>query len=117
MTPRFMFVVNGLFLAAGFLVGWLGPAWTRGLSLWLILTALTAGNAVFHLVGVVRLRRYSPGVVTGIILYLPLCAWGYWYFLSHGEASLKFALKCAAIGASYELWTLAIHWQRSTKSA
>jgi hypothetical protein len=116
LTPRFMIAVNAVFLAVGFLVGWLGPTWGRSLSLWLILAALVAGNAIFHIVGMFRLRCYSPGVATAVILYLPLCIWGYWHFVSRGEASVKFALKCFAIGSSYELWSLAIHWKRSARA-
>jgi hypothetical protein len=73
LTPRFLIVANAICLAASFLLGCMGPSWSRSLSLWLILAALLAANAVFHVLGVFRLRRYSPGVVTGVLLYFPLC--------------------------------------------
>ena len=117
MTPGFMVVVNALFLVTGFTLGWLGSAWTGGLSTWLILAALVGANAVFHIIGMLRTRRYSPGVVTGTVLYLPLCVLGYWYFISHGEVSARFATKCFLIGSSYEIWSLTIHHVRSSKTA
>lgn len=34
-----------------------------------------AGNALFHIVTTVLFREYSPGVVTGSLLFLPAAAW------------------------------------------
>jgi hypothetical protein len=117
LTPRFVIVVNSILLGAGFALGWLGPAWGRGISLWLILAALLAANAIFHIIGVLRLRRYSPGVVTGVFLYIPLCIWSYWYFISHGDASWRFAITSFVIGSSYQFWSILNHHRRSAASA
>lgn len=117
LTPRFLIVMNAILLAASFLLGWMGPSWSRGLSLWLILAALLAANAIFHLRGVWTLRRYSPGVVTAVLLYLPLCLWGYWYFIATGRASWLFAIISFIIGASYHVWSDLTHRRRSSLSA
>lgn len=112
-TPIFALRVNALLIAATLVLGWMGPTWSRGASLWLTLAALLAGNALFHLVGVLRLRRYSPGVVTGVLLYLPLAVWGFWYFTRSGEASSQLALTSFALGSSYELWSIFNHRRRA----
>ena len=116
LTPRYVIVVNLVLLIAGFTLGWLGPTWSRGLSLWLILAALLAANAIFHIIGVLRLRRYSPGVVTSIILYLPLCILGYWYFISHTDASWRMAITSFVLGSSYQFWSILNHLRRSAVS-
>ena len=112
-TPRFAFWINALLVAATLVLGVLGPTWSRGASLWLVIVAILGGNALFHIVGVVRMRRYSPGVVTGTLLYLPLCVAGYGYFLQSGAATIGMAVFAFALGASYELWTRLNHRRRS----
>lgn len=109
ITPRFAVVGNTILLAAAILLGVMGPTWSRGLSLWLILAALLAGNAVFHILGALHMWRYSPGVITSIFLYLPLCVWGFWFFLDNHEVSLEFAFVSFVIGASYQFWSMRIH--------
>jgi hypothetical protein len=39
---------------------------------------LMFANAIFHIVGTVVHARYSPGVVTAVILYLPYFGWLVW---------------------------------------
>src|ERR1700753_1198895 len=43
-----------------------------GYSLWYYNAAIAAANACFHLWGFAKLRVYSPGMVTGTLLYIPL---------------------------------------------
>jgi hypothetical protein len=117
LTPRFAIAVNAVLLAASFLLGYLGPSWSRGLSLWLIISAILGGNAVFHLVAVFRMRQYSPGVVTGLLLYVPLCVWGYSHFVVTGEASWSMAAVSFTIGSSYQLWSILTHQRRSAIAA
>jgi hypothetical protein len=117
LTPRFFIVMNAILLAVAFFLGWMGPGWSRGLSLWLVLAALLAENAIFHVVGVFKLRRYSPGVVTGVLLYLPLCVWGYWHFLATGEASWSLAATSFVIGAGYQFWSEFNHRRRAAAAA
>jgi hypothetical protein len=44
----------------------------HGYSIWYYTAAIAAANACFHIWGVIKLKAYSPGVVTGTLLYLPL---------------------------------------------
>jgi hypothetical protein len=85
---------------------------------WIGLAALLASNAIFHLVGAIRTRRYSPGLVTGLALYLPLAAFGDVYFLSTGRASPGAAALATLIGGSYHLWAAFAHrWRAGTPGA
>jgi len=69
MTPRWALVINVLF------VGWLivVAAWTA-LPVWTRLSgaAIVLVNALLHVVFTVRLCRYSPGLVTAMLLYVPI---------------------------------------------
>lgn len=109
ITPRFAIVGNAILLAAALVLGLMGPNWSRGLSLWLTLAALLAANAGFHILGAIRMQDYSPGVATGLLLYIPLCAWGFWYFLENKYATPEFALVSFLIGGSYQFWSMRIH--------
>jgi len=80
---------------------------------WLALTALLFSNAIFHLVGSCRTKQTSPGVRTGVLLYIPLAVVGYWYFLSTGQVSAVVAAVAAIVGGSYHLWASLAHRSRS----
>jgi hypothetical protein len=48
------------------------------LGLGLIAVYLTLVNAVVHIVGAVVMRRYNPGLATGVLLFLPAGLAGLW---------------------------------------
>jgi hypothetical protein len=83
---------------------------------WLALAALLFSNAVFHIVGTVQTARTSPGVRTGLLLYVPLAVYGYWHFLSGGQASFGAAILAALLGGSYHLWASMLHAVRARRS-
>jgi hypothetical protein len=116
ITPRLHIVMNGLLLFACVAAGSAG-ATPGGVSGWLTLAALLASNAVFHLVGAVRTRRYSPGMVTGLLLYIPMAVYGFAHFLSTHQASTATAVIAAAIGGSYHLWSAMAHARRAKAAA
>jgi hypothetical protein len=80
---------------------------------WLSLAALLFSNAVFHLVGSFQTKRLSPGVRTGLLLYVPLAVVGYWHFVHTGQVSVGAAVISAAIGGSYHLWAAMAHRWRA----
>lgn len=55
-----------------------------GIRSWLALLTFLAWNAVFHIRGALRTTRYSPGMVTGILLYIPLAIVSYVHFMKSG---------------------------------
>jgi hypothetical protein len=71
--------------AAIFVINVPGVWGVNAISIWLAATQnigfglvgiyLTLVNAVVHIIPTIRLRRYNPGLVTGIILFLPLGIW------------------------------------------
>ena len=128
MTPGFYVVVNALFLIACAAVGLSGMPggaahfWgvriqsiippSRAVFAWLVWAALLLSNATFHLVGSIRTRHVSPGVRTGILLYAPLVAFGYWHFLRDARISLPGAALAAVVGGSFQFWAEVVdHWR------
>lgn len=71
MSPRAFFVINGIFLAA--MTSGVVLVRTRQ-AVWLVPTlGLIVGlNGLGHLLGAVATRTYSPGLVTGGLVWIPL---------------------------------------------
>ena len=113
VTPRFHVFINGMLVLFCVSVGANGPVPIIGAAMWLTLTALLASNTGFHIVGAVQSKRYSPGVVTGICLYIPLAVYGYVHFLRNGSASAGTAVGAAILGGSYHVWAFLAHARRS----
>jgi hypothetical protein len=103
ITPRLHVIVNGLLLVACYDV-WAFRSRPMGPAVWLTVTTLLFANAVWHVAGTLRSREYSPGVVTGVLLYVPLTVYGYVHFLLTGQASVPAAILAFLIGVSYQLW-------------
>ena len=116
VSDRYLVIINGLLVLFSVNVA-LAVRSPRGngVAAWLALAALLAGNAVFHIVAAIQTRRYSPGLVSGIILYLPLAIYGYIFFLRSGRASGTVALIAAMVGGSYYFISLANHRRRAAK--
>ena|SRR5215831_17423875 len=103
ITSRFHIIINGLLLVLCYDVGALASK-PVGPGVWLTVMTLLFTNAVWHVRGALHTRRYSPGMITGTLLYVPLTVLGYLHFLSSGQISISAALLAFAIGASYHLW-------------
>jgi preprotein translocase subunit Sec61beta len=69
LTPGLAVVVNAAFLALVLAAAILAE---DRLVLSLSAAALCFVNGLLHVVGTIKTREYSPGVVTGALLYLPL---------------------------------------------
>jgi Protein of unknown function with HXXEE motif len=110
ITTRFLVIINVALLVLCYDVGAMRSR-PFGVAVWLTVTALLSSNAVWHVVGAVRTRGYSPGMLTGLLLYLPLTVCGYVQFL-RGGASVQTAVIAFVIGGSYHLWSAAFHRSR-----
>ena len=69
------YVVNSGVIVTGIssaMVGWHAPVFA------LIIPALQLINGIFfHILPTVKQRRFSPGVITATILFLPIASWAY----------------------------------------
>jgi len=69
-----------------------------GLCTWCVLTAAMALNGMLHLLGTIQTKQYSPGVVTGMAVYVPLLALSVAYFVRTGALDLSAAILCVVAG-------------------
>lgn len=112
VTTRFLIIINVLLLILCYNAGALASR-SAGIPVWLCVMALLSANAIWHLVGVVRTHRYSPGVITGLSIHLPLAAYGYFHFLYTEHYPIPVAAVCFAVGASYQFWSNILHRARA----
>jgi hypothetical protein len=106
-TPSYLFKLNALPLVGSFLVclgafDYVGGFSFGGVRAWLAFVSLQGFNAAFHLRGTIELRRYSPGLVTGVLLYLPLAVLGFACLVHTGVVDLLSAVVCLLIGAVFQ---------------
>ena len=72
LTPEKFLILNAIFWTA--MTGAVLVAWYRPRVRWLIATlaVVVIGNALLHAGSTLVTSSYSPGVVTGLLLWLPL---------------------------------------------
>ena len=114
VSNRFLVWINVALLFVCFSAGVDGPS-LYGAALFLTVTALLFANGIFHLVATIQGRRYSPGVITGVVLYLPLAIIGYAIVLQSHRASAGTAVTAIILGASYQFISWSLHRRRALR--
>jgi hypothetical protein len=87
-----------------------------GTTHWIATSAILASNGLWHVWAAVRVRVYSPGMVTGMLLYVPLAIYGCTHFLRSGSVRIGSAVTAVLIGGSYPWWP-AVYHARNRSSA
>ncbi len=59
------------------------------------------------------MREYSPGLVTALLLYIPVGVYGYLYLVRSGQASVSTAFFAALLGGSYNWISAGLHRRRA----
>jgi len=104
ITPRFLVGINSLVLLAAALSAIFFSSPTMRF-LWLGLGSVVGINCMWHLQATLRTRRYSPGVMTGALICVPLVSYGFVHFARCGWVSPRDALTAAAYGAAYWIFS------------
>ena len=104
VSTRLLVIVNAVFVAMALIPPQLG-ANARGYAYWMLAAAIAAANGVFHLVATLRYRAYSPGVITGTLLYLPLGVVGAAYMLQNHLVAPAVIAQAAAFAVAYAWWS------------
>ncbi len=60
---------------------------------------------VFHIIPVIRYRKFSPGVITAILLFLPVAGYSYYYALQNG-GTIKDIIVSFLIGSVLMLYPI-----------
>jgi hypothetical protein len=112
ITTRFLVIVNAALLFAC-LTAALAARTQQGIAYWLTISAVQCSNGCWHAWASYKSRSYSPGVVTGMAVYLPMAVYGYSHFVRSGAASIGTAAAAGILGGSYHLWSAAFHGRLS----
>jgi hypothetical protein len=99
ITVTFAVVINALFLMlclAGAIIA------DRNLIFSLSVASLLFFNGLSHIMGTVIAKRYAPGVISGIVLYLPLSLSAYYLFVSSGRLTLMVGIISVLLGVLYQ---------------
>ena len=108
ITPRFLVIVNAGLLLACLNIGLLDRQRAGGVY-WLLISAVQGTNGIWHAWASYNSRQYSPGVITGLLVYLPLAFYGYVAWVQAGVVPLRLAVPAYAVGGAYHLWSAAYH--------
>jgi hypothetical protein len=107
MTPSYLFKVNAIPGVATILTplgvfDYVGGYSFGGIRSWHAFLSILAFNALYHIRGAIQTKQYSPGMVTSIVLYLPLTIVSFTYFLRTGVLDIFSAVVCIAIGSVFQ---------------
>jgi hypothetical protein len=114
LSNIFLVWINVLLVAMSVAAGLIYPR-LYGVEMWLIVASIAGANGVFHLLGTIRWKKYSPGLVTGLLLYLPIAIYGFWSFPRAGLISGNLAIQAALLGPLYHVYSGWNHRRRSTR--
>jgi hypothetical protein len=112
VTTSFLVRINALFVAMAAFAGLLGFR-PYGVAVWLVVAGIAAANGAFHIWACVRTRTYSPGVVTGCLVYLPLAVFGFVYFWRSGLAGTSVLIQAALVGPAFNIYSAWNHKRRA----
>ncbi len=99
VTVRMAVVINGLQLLlclVAVIVGKALPIFSMSIA------GLLFFNALMHVAGCVRTRGYAPGVITGLLFYLPLSIYAYAIFLGSSLLTWAGVIATGLLGLFYQ---------------
>lgn len=111
ISRRFLVIVNAALLVVCCNIALLGRT-PLGIAYWLTISALLCSNGIWHAWASYKSHTYSPGVVTGVAVYVPLAIFGYSQFVRSGAVSIGIAALACVVGGSYQFWSAAYHGLR-----
>jgi hypothetical protein len=97
-TMGAFYLVNGIFILLCVLAALLNASF---IIFSLSIAALLFINALIHIGGTVKLKRYNPGVVTAVLLYLPLSIHAYYLYDQAGLLGLTNLILSIVLGAGW----------------
>jgi Protein of unknown function with HXXEE motif len=108
VNPRFLVIINVVLVAVCCNVG-LAAQKSEALPYWLGVVAVLCSNGMWHIWAAIGSHGYSPGMITGTTLYIPLAIYGLVHLIRSGLISVPSAAFAIVIGGSYPIWSAAFH--------
>lgn len=99
VTVPMAVIINGLQLLLCFVAIAIGK---NALAFSMSVAALLFINGLMHIMGCVRVKGYAPGVITGVLLYMPLSVYGYYLSISSGQLTLNGVIVTVVLGLLYQ---------------
>ncbi len=99
VTLPFVIIINGLQLFLCVIALIVGK---QNLAFSLSVASLLLINSLMHVMGCIRARGYAPGVVSGLVLYLPLSVYAYLLFVASGALSVGEGIASGVLGLIYQ---------------
>jgi hypothetical protein len=99
VTVRFAVIINGLFLLLCILAAIVGR---NNLVFSLSVASLLFINVLMHTGATLRARSYTPGIVSSVLLYLPLSIYAYYLFISSGQMAWPEGIASGLLGILYQ---------------
>jgi len=59
-------------------------------------------NGLVHVGGSIKARSYVPGVITGVVLYVPLSVYAYTHFVGSGQLTVSGVIVTGVLGLLYQ---------------
>jgi len=94
-------------MIAGLLLLTHGPRWRWPLS---TLGAVVLLNGLVHLAGSILTRSYSPGLVTGLLIWLPLGGFTLWFERRNASRRAFLGGTLAGVGSNVVIMLLSYGW-------
>ena len=73
-----------------------------GIRGWLAFLTFMAWNTIFHVRGAVHTKSYSPGMLTGLLLFIPLTIVSYIHFKNCGVLDNLSVVLCVAVALAIQ---------------
>ena len=99
VTMPMAVIVNGLQLLLCIVAIAIGE---NALAFSMSVAGLLFINSLTHITGCIRVKGYVPGVITGVLLYMPFSVYAYYLFITSGQLTLNEAILTGALGFLYQ---------------
>jgi len=99
VTVPMAIIINGLQLLlciASIIIG------KKALIFSVAIAGLLFINGWMHIMGCVRKKGYAPGVITGVLLYVPFSVYAYYLFISSNQLTLNGVIVTGVLGLLYQ---------------
>lgn len=99
ITVEFAVIINGLQILLCLIALMVGRDL---LAFSLSVAGLLFINGLIHIIASIRLKGYAPGAITGLVLYLPLSVYAYYFFGHAGQLTVREGITSGLLGLLYQ---------------
>ncbi|MCW5911161.1 MAG: HXXEE domain-containing protein [Cyclobacteriaceae bacterium] len=98
MTEDSFLLLNGVFMFI-MIIATSIAIWQRDHRIVLVLASIVTINTLLHILGSIFTYSYSPGLISAVVLWLPLAAWAFYHERRYTSARQRLGAILAGIVA------------------